>query len=86
MRIFALTDLHRSESAALAAAETIAAESTDAVFVVGDISHGDLSEALRLLEILGKSKAPVFFVPGNMDSPRLSSWTGKPKQKNHIQR
>jgi Icc-related predicted phosphoesterase len=76
LRIVALTDLHRSESAALSAAETIAAESTDAVFVVGDISHGDLREALRLLKILGKSKAPVYFVPGNMDSPRLSSWTG----------
>jgi Icc-related predicted phosphoesterase len=76
LRIVAITDLHRSESAALGAAETIAAESPDALFVVGDISHGDFREALRLLEILVKSKVPVYFVPGNMDSPRLSNWSG----------
>jgi Icc-related predicted phosphoesterase len=83
LRIVALTDIHRSKNAAMAASRRIAAESPDAVFVVGDISHGDLREALRLLEILGRSRVTLYFVPGNMDSPELSSWTGKSLRNLH---
>jgi len=50
-------------------------ECANAVFIAGDISHGDLDDAKSLLEIIGRSGVPVFFVPGNMDSPKLSTWS-----------
>ena len=75
--ILAITDLHMSRGAAEAAAERIAVERPEAVLVAGDISHGDLQDAEAILEILRGSGVEVFFVPGNMDSPKLSSWSKK---------
>ena len=75
MKIIALADIHMSKSACEAAAERIAAEHADAVLVAGDISHGDLEEAVMLLEILTRSGTDIFFVPGNMDSTKLSNWS-----------
>ncbi len=75
MRIFALADLHTRRDAAEAAAKQIVAESAEAVLVAGDISHNDLDDAVNLLEILSETMVQIFFVPGNMDSPELSSWS-----------
>ncbi|MBS7623142.1 metallophosphoesterase family protein [Candidatus Bathyarchaeota archaeon] len=75
MRLIVLSDFHKSFAAAKAAAEVISGDRPDAVLVAGDISHGDVEEAAKLLEVLGSAAAPVFFVPGNMDSPDLSDWS-----------
>ncbi|MEM3018318.1 MAG: metallophosphoesterase family protein [Candidatus Bathyarchaeia archaeon] len=75
MRFIALSDFHKSFAAAKAAAQIVIRDRPDAVLVSGDISHGDVGEAARLLEVLGSAAAPVFFVPGNMDSPELSDWS-----------
>jgi Icc-related predicted phosphoesterase len=77
LRLIALSDLHRSLAAAKAAAQRISAEQPKAVLVSGDISHGDVEEAGRLLETLSAAAVPVFFVPGNMDSPKLSDWSSE---------
>jgi Icc-related predicted phosphoesterase len=77
LKIFALTDLHRSLNAANGAANKIAEEQPDAILIAGDISHGSLNEAVNLLQILNNSKKDVFFVPGNMDSPELLNWNKK---------
>ena len=77
LKIFALTDLHRSLNAANGAANKIAEEQPDAILIAGDISHGSLNEAVNLLQILNSSKKDVFFVPGNMDSPELMNWNEK---------
>jgi len=75
LRIIAISDLHMSKPASKAAAEATVAEEADVLFVAGDISHGKLNNAVELLEILGRSKVTIFFVPGNMDTPQLSSWS-----------
>jgi len=75
LKLIALSDLHKSLAAAKAAAQRISTEHPNAVLVSGDISHGDLEEAASLLETLSTAGVSVFFVPGNMDSPKLSDWS-----------
>ncbi|MEM2982278.1 MAG: metallophosphoesterase [Candidatus Bathyarchaeia archaeon] len=83
MRIIAISDIHRSETATSAAAAVIGREEPDLTLVAGDISHNDLDEALRLLKILCETGVPTFFVPGNMDSPSLSRWRGDSPRNLH---
>jgi Icc-related predicted phosphoesterase len=75
LKLIVLSDFHKSFAAAKAAAEMILDDRPDAVLVSGDISHGDVEEAAELLSVLGSAAVPVFFVPGNMDSPELSDWS-----------
>ncbi|MGQ9543736.1 MAG: metallophosphoesterase family protein [Candidatus Bathyarchaeia archaeon] len=83
MMLIALSDIHKSEVAVSAARTIINRERPDLILVAGDISHNDLEDALRLLKILGETGAPTFFVPGNMDSPRLSTWRGESPRNLH---
>ena len=55
-------------------AEIASRKKIDLILVLGDISHNDFEEAISLLEILAKVKK-VFFIPGNMDSKKLLTWT-----------
>ena len=74
LKVLALTDIHRNQDAVRAATKKIAEEHVDAIFVAGDISHGNINEAIHILKILKGHHKTVFFVPGNMDSPELMDW------------
>ncbi len=74
LKVLALTDIHRSLNAAKGVTNKIAEEHPDAILIAGDISHGNLNEAVNLLQVLNSSQKDVFFVPGNMDSPELMNW------------
>jgi Icc-related predicted phosphoesterase len=76
MRILVISDIHRRKNAVLKSAEIASRAKIDLILVLGDISHNDLEEAISLLEILAKIKK-VLFIPGNMDSKKLLSWTEK---------
>lgn len=74
LKVLALSDIHRNQDAVRAVTKKIAEEHVDAIFVAGDISHGNINEAIHILKILKGHHKPVFFVPGNMDSPELMNW------------
>jgi Icc-related predicted phosphoesterase len=74
MRILVISDIHRSRNAVIKSAEIASREKIDLILVLGDVSHNDFEEAISLLEILAKVKK-VFFIPGNMDSKKLLTWT-----------
>jgi len=74
MRILVISDIHGSRNAVIKSAEIASREKIDLILVLGDISHNDFEEAISLLEKLAKIKK-VFFIPGNMDSKKLLTWT-----------
>lgn len=74
MRILVISDIHRSKNAVIKSAEIASRKKIDLILVLGDISHNDFEEAISFLEILAKVKK-VFFIPGNMDSRKLLTWT-----------
>lgn len=76
MRIFAFTDFHGSQEAFQRAHDTVAAEKPDLVLVAGDIVNHDGEKAKQFLSDLTEAGTPVYFVPGNMDSPDLVDWSG----------
>ncbi len=76
MRIFAFSDFHGSQEAFQRARDTVAAEKPDLVLVAGDIVNHDGEKAKQFLSDLTEAGTPVYFVPGNMDSPDLIGWSG----------
>jgi hypothetical protein len=76
VRMLAFTDFHGSDEAFARAKELIRNEKWDCVVVAGDITNYDVELAKRRLTKLAEATVPVFFVPGNMDGPGLSSWPG----------
>jgi Icc-related predicted phosphoesterase len=54
----------------------IANERPNFVLVAGDIVNHDAERAKQFLADLAEAGSPVYFVPGNMDSADLITWSG----------
>jgi hypothetical protein len=76
LRIIAFTDFHGDGVAFARAAEFIRKGDWNVVIVAGDIVNYDFGLARQRLSELADAGTPLFFVPGNMDSPELASWRG----------
>ncbi len=73
MRTIAVTDIHLSVKNAKELVSII--NNIDLIIAAGDISHfGPFEMAKYILNLLASTGAPVFFVPGNCDPPRLLHW------------
>jgi Icc-related predicted phosphoesterase len=76
VRMLAFTDFHGNLEAFRKAKELIQNEKPHCVLVAGDIHNYEGETAKRHLTELAEADVPLFFVPGNMDSPDLASWPG----------
>lgn len=76
MNILAFSDFHGNLEAVSRASQIIKKDQPDLVMVAGDLGQGSLEAAKHFLELLSEPLKPVLFVPGNIDDPALSSWTG----------
>lgn len=76
LKMLAFTDFHGNKEAFEKAGELIRNDSCDCVVVAGDVANYSIEVAKQRLVELGKAMVPLFFVPGNMDSPELASWSG----------
>ena len=76
VRMLALTDFHGDNEAFERAKQLIRSDTWNCVVVAGDIANYDLELAERHLKELAEPGVPLFFVPGNMDNPDLSAWSG----------
>ena len=75
MRILQVSDIHGNLEAAEKISHKASEANVDLIVIAGDITHfGGPSNALKMLERVSKSGLPIFFVPGNCDSPELLSW------------
>jgi hypothetical protein len=74
--MLAFTDFHGNDKAFEGARQLIRGGEWDCVVVAGDIANYDVELAKRRLTELAEPGIPLFFVPGNMDGPELSSWSG----------
>ena len=77
-RILAVTDIHGSRSKARRVSEL----ARDLTIVAGDMADNDYETALAILKEL-EDEAPLLWVPGNCDSPRLLSERGGPGRNIH---
>jgi len=75
-RAVAFTDFHGNHDAFEKAKGLVRSGGWRCVIVAGDIANYDAERAKRQLTELAQPDAPLFFVPGNMDAPELSSWAG----------
>jgi len=74
MKLLAISDVHGRSWAASEAALLASKENFDAIILSGDLSpYMSLETAREILEILVESGVPIFYVPGNMDDPKLTS-------------
>jgi Icc-related predicted phosphoesterase len=76
LKVICFTDFHGNTDAFRNAVRLIRDGKWDCVIVAGDIVNHDLDLAKRRLTELAEAGGPLFYVPGNMDSPELSSWSG----------
>lgn len=76
MNILAFSDFHGSLEAVRKASQIIKIDRPDLVMIAGDLGQGSLEAAKHFLGLLSEPLKPVFFVPGNIDDPALSSWSG----------
>jgi putative phosphoesterase len=74
MRLIAFSDFHGSSIAADKAASIAARETADLMLVAGDLAFHNIDSAFSILQRLSSSKMPTLFVPGNMDSPELTTF------------
>jgi Icc-related predicted phosphoesterase len=82
MRLLVSSDFHGRELPAISISRIARDESCDAVIVCGDIADGPfIPVASRILTYIAESNVPVFYVPGNMDSPSLTLITDIPNVK-----
>ena len=73
MKLLASSDFHGRELPAASISKIAREEKCDAIIVCGDLADGPfISIASRILTYLTESSIPVFYVPGNMDSPSLT--------------
>ncbi|MGD8505376.1 MAG: metallophosphoesterase family protein [Candidatus Bathyarchaeota archaeon] len=74
MRILVVSDFHGSIEASRKAASKAEQIHADVAVIAGDVTHfGSVQNAKELLLSLVELKLPVFFVPGNCDSPSLAT-------------
>ena len=76
LRMLAFTDFHGNSEAFQGAKKLIRDDKWNCVVIAGDIANYDVERAKRHLTELAEPRIPLFFVPGNMDGPELSSWSG----------
>jgi hypothetical protein len=76
LRMLGFTDFHGNNEAFEGAKQLIRNDKWHCVLVAGDIANYDDELAKRRLTELAEPGIPLFFVPGNMDGPELSSWPG----------
>lgn len=73
MKILATSDFHGSTEAALKTALKVKHVQADILVVCGDITQfGSVEDAQRLFAPLRTAEIPLFYVPGNCDSPKLA--------------
>jgi len=75
-RAIAFTDFHGHNDAFEKAKRLVRSGRWRCAIVAGDIANYNAEQAKRHLTELAQPDVPLFFVPGNMDSPELSSWAG----------
>jgi putative phosphoesterase len=72
MRIIAITDVHGRLNQALKMAENVKREGVKAILLAGDLSrYKSIEEAYEILKALTSVGVKVFYVPGNMDDPKI---------------
>ena len=74
MRIIAFSDFHGNSIAVDKAKEIVEGEKPDLLLISGDLGVSSRSSAMSVLERLSSADIPIFFVPGNMDTPELASF------------
>jgi hypothetical protein len=73
LKILVISDFHGSIEASRQAAFKAERIHADVIVISGDITHfGSVQNAKELLSPLVKLQLPIFFVPGNCDSPSLA--------------
>lgn len=73
MKILATSDFHGSVEAFHRTAQKARDVEATIVMVIGDITHfGSVEQGRDLLSLLNPLGIPVYFVPGNCDSPELA--------------
>ncbi|MEM2808980.1 MAG: metallophosphoesterase family protein [Candidatus Methanomethylicia archaeon] len=74
IKIIAITDVHGRLNQTLKIAEMSKHKDVDAIIVSGDLSrYKSIEEAKEVLEILRSSGRRIFYIPGNMDDPKICS-------------
>ena len=73
MKIVAFSDFHGSSTAVEKAADATAETGAELMLIAGDLAFHDVGSAFSILQRLSNSKVPIFFVPGNMDTPELTT-------------
>jgi len=72
MKIIAITDVHGRVNQALRITEIIKREGVKAILLAGDISrYKSIEEAHEIIKTLTSAGIKVFYVPGNMDDPKI---------------
>ena len=73
MKVLVVSDFHGSMKAFRQAAFKAEQIGADVTVIAGDITHfGSVQDARKLLSPLIELQLPIFFVPGNCDSPSLA--------------
>ncbi len=73
LKIMLISDIHGKSWAASQLSIIASREKYDIIIVSGDLSpYMSIETAKEMLEILVESGAPIYYVPGNMDDPKLS--------------
>ena len=74
----AFTDFHGNLDAYHRAERLVRTGDFGCLIVAGDIVNHDVGAAKQRLTELASAGVTLLFVPGNMDSPELGSWSGIP--------
>lgn len=72
VKLLAISDIHGNLNTTSQLAYMASKMNVDAVIVSGDLSpFMSIETAKEILEILSEANKPIFYVPGNMDDPKL---------------
>lgn len=72
LKFIAITDVHGRIKQAEKVAEITRNENINAIILSGDLSrYKSIEEAREVLKTLSRSEAKIFYVPGNMDDPKI---------------
>lgn len=72
IKLLAISDIHGNLRTTSKLAYTASKLDVDAIIISGDLSpFMSIETAKEILEILTEANKPIFYVPGNMDDPKL---------------
>jgi len=72
VKLLAISDIHGNLNATSQLAYMASKIDIDAIIISGDLSpFMSIETAREILEILSEADKPIFYVPGNMDDPKL---------------